>query len=459
VMAPFAIGAGTLLESCRRKAPPRSDPSIARWASLIGIDEEAFRLPPPPAPESAAARAEIDELARRQQARTPATMEASRRWQRSASIIWNEAARDLVAKHRIDVLAASRVYALLGVAQHDACVGAFRNKYRFQRPAPHLTSTRLRAAEEVPVGQPAYPCAHTAIAEASAAVLGHLFPVNRRSLEARAGAHGESRLTLGACAPSDVEAGRTLGRKVGAAVVAYRRNDGADDAADSEMEAGPGGWTPPANRDPLGMSWGKVRPWVMESVTRFRAPPPPRVGSPEFKKAVAEVRRLSDARTAEQARIAALWADGPGSYTPAGRWNRIAADLVARDRLDEARAARCFGLLNMALMDAGIACWDSKFHYGVLRPWQADPAISTPVGVPNFPSYTSAHACFSGAGAGLLSALFPGDRAFLQDKAEEAAVSRMYGGIHYRFDADAGLAQGRAIAQLVWSLRGKGTSS
>ena len=109
----------------------------------------------------------------------------------------------------------------------------------------------------------------------------------------------------------------------------------------------------------------------------------------------------------------------------------------------------------MALMDAGIACWDTKFHYGLLRPWQADPTVRTPVGRPNFPSYTSAHACFSGAGASLLAALFPDQRRQLDVRAEEAAVSRIYGGIHYRFDADAGQAQGRAIAALVLRERGQ----
>ena len=360
-----------------------------------------------------------------------------------------------MAQHRIDLLAASRVYALLGVAQHDACVAVFHNKYRYHRPAPHLLTPGLRAADPASGDEPAYPCLHTAIAAASATVLGRLFPLLERPLEVNAAKHGESRITLGASARSDVDAGKSLGRKVGAAVVQHRQDDGAAEASPADMESGAGGWTPPPTRLPLGARWGRVRPWVMPRAADFRAPPPPSVGSPTFRTALAEVRRFSDAGDEEQARIAALWADGPGSYTPAGRWNKIAADLVARGSLDEARAARCFALLHLALMDAGITCWDSKFHYGVLRPSQADPAIKTPVGLPNFPSYTSAHASFSGAGAGLLAEVFPGERAFLQSKAEEAAASRMYGGIHYRFDADSGLAQGRAVAALVWSRRGR----
>jgi membrane-associated phospholipid phosphatase len=455
IVAPFAFGAGAAVSSCARKAPPSGDAGAARWRTIVGLPEEALRLPPPPAPGSAAARDELDELLRRQAARTPAAVSAGRAWERGASLRWNEIARDLVAQHRTDILKASRVYALLGAAQHDACVAAFRNKQRFHRPPPHRTTPRLRPADDGASAGPAYPCLHAAIAAASATVLGRLFPQLERPLEVRAAEHGESRITLGASARSDVDAGRRLGRQVGAAVVEHREGDGASAASPPALPPAAGGWTPPETRPPLGSGWAGVRPWVLDRAAQFRAPPPPAPGSPAFQAALGEVRRLSDAADEEQARIAALWADGAGSYTPAGRWNKIAADLIARERLDEARAARCFALLNLALMDAGIACWDTKFHYGLLRPSQADPRIRTPVGLPSFPSYTSAHACFSGAGAGLLSQLFPGERAFLQAKAEEAAVSRMYGGIHYRFDADRGLAQGARVAELVWSRRGR----
>ena len=459
MVAPFALGAGAMVTSCKGKAPPRGDPAAARWRSIVGLSEEALLLPPPPAAGSTAARDELEELVRRQAGRTPAAVAAGRAWERGASLCWNEIARELVAQHRTDPLAASRVYALLGVAQHDACVGVFRNKYRYLRPPPHLVSSRLRAADDAASDEPTYPCVHAAIAAASAGVLGQLFPERQRPLAVRATEHGESRITLGLSSRSDVEAGVRLGRNVAGAVIQHRRDDGADDDSSSDLEEGAGGWLPAPNRQPLGERWAQVRPWVMDAVARFRAAPPPAPGSTAFRVALAEVRRLSDAGNEEHARIAALWADGPGSYTPAGRWNKIAADLVAREALDEARAARCFALLNLALMDAGIACWDSKFHYGLLRPSQADPAIKTPVGLPNFPSYTSAHASFSGAGAGLLTELFPREQAFLQAKAEEAAVSRMYGGIHYRFDADSGLAQGRAVAALVWNRRGREGSS
>ena len=103
----------------------------------------------------------------------------------------------------------------------------------------------------------------------------------------------------------------------------------------------------------------------------------------------------------------------------------------------------------MAEMDAGICCWDAKYAYWLLRPWMADPAITTPVGKPNFPSYTSGHSTFSGAAAALLAHVFPDRAAELEAMAEEASISRVYGGIHYRFDSERGLEAGRAIGALA----------
>jgi membrane-associated phospholipid phosphatase len=182
---------------------------------------------------------------------------------------------------------------------------------------------------------------------------------------------------------------------------------------------------------------------------QFRPDPPPSFGSRDFLKALAEVRSISDSRTAEQIRIAEFWADGAGTVTPPGHWNQIAADLIARYHLSERRAAEVLALMNMALMDAGIACWDAKYTYWLLRPSQADHQITTPVGLPNFPSYVSGHATFSGAASEVLAAMFPAERQHLRAMAEEAAMSRLYAGIHYRFDNEMGLRVGRSIAALA----------
>ncbi|MBA3845450.1 MAG: phosphatase PAP2 family protein [Planctomycetes bacterium] len=161
------------------------------------------------------------------------------------------------------------------------------------------------------------------------------------------------------------------------------------------------------------------------------------------------MRDISDRRTDEQLVLAASWSDGPGTATPPGHWCAIAAEHILERRLDDARAADIMGLLCAAMMDAGIACWDAKYAYWSIRPYQADRSIITPIGQPNFPSYVSGHATFSGTASEILASAFPHAAARLRGQAEEAALSRLYGGIHYRFDNERGLSLGRAVAALA----------
>jgi membrane-associated phospholipid phosphatase len=109
------------------------------------------------------------------------------------------------------------------------------------------------------------------------------------------------------------------------------------------------------------------------------------------------------------------------------------------------RAARAYALLNMALHDAAVGCWDTKYTYFNPRPSQLDPRIKTVVGLPNFPSYTSGHSTFSAAAATVLSYLFPSGAAKFNEYKEEAAISRLYGGIHYRADIEVGKTHGDRI--------------
>ena len=114
--------------------------------------------------------------------------------------------------------------------------------------------------------------------------------------------------------------------------------------------------------------------------------------------------------------------------------------------MSEVRAARAFALLNMAMHDAGVGCWEAKYFYYNPRPSQMDASIKTPIGIPNFPSYTSGHSTFSAAGAAVLSYLFPSASTSFDAMRDEAGISRMYGGIHYRSDIEAGKAHGGRIA-------------
>jgi membrane-associated phospholipid phosphatase len=316
----------------------------------------------------------------------------------------------------------SRAYALLSVAQYDAILA---------------------------VGRARYPSPQAAVAAVSSAVLSYAFPAQAAVLNALAEEHVDSRLLAGAAVRSELEAGKAIGYAVASRVTEYASGDGANAGGEITLKQGPGRWYTESLDRSSQPGWGTVKPWLMDDVAKFRAPPPPPFDSPQFRAAAEEVRRLAKKPTPEQRRTAALWADGDGSYTPPGRWNKIAADLVQEFRLTELRAARVFAFLNMAVEDVGIACWASKYRYQLIRPWQVMPDIPTPVGKPNHPSYPSAHASFSGAAATWLGHQFPTKADRLTAAAAEASMSRVYGGIHYRFDGDAGLALGRKVAQLA----------
>jgi membrane-associated phospholipid phosphatase len=143
--------------------------------------------------------------------------------------------------------------------------------------------------------------------------------------------------------------------------------------------------------------------------------------------------------------VAQFWNDGASTYTPPGHWNDIATEHVRDARFSEVRAARAFALLNMAMHDAGVACWEAKFHYFNPRPSQMDPSIKTTIGLPNFPSYTSGHSTFSAAAAVVLSYLFPGGASGFTAMKDEAAISRLYGGIHYTADINTGKDHGARV--------------
>jgi membrane-associated phospholipid phosphatase len=227
------------------------------------------------------------------------------------------------------------------------------------------------------------------------------------------------------------------------------------------VPVGPGLWfsttTPPT--PPGGVLFGKAKTYFLLSGDQFRPPPPPAFGSPEFLAALAEVRQISDTRTPEQDAIAKFWAMPVGTYAPSGYWNEQAALLAVQYHLDERRIAHALALMNMVGFDAIVASHDAKFTYWFIRPTQADPGITLAVALPNFPSYSSNHAALSGGMARILAAIFPAEAARLDALADQAAMSRLYAGIHYRFDDDAGLLLGRTIAAFALSLDVNGHES
>jgi len=278
-----------------------------------------------------------------------------------------------------------------------------------------------------------------AVHGAAAEVLGQLFPDRAAAFGERAGELTRSGAQLRA------------GRAIGAGVVERARTDNSDAAYTGTRLFGVGHWTePPGVPGPLEPAAGQWRPWNIPSGSAHRPPPPPGPGDPGYADQVAEVHETSLALTPEQRRIALFWADGAGTETPPGHWNRIALDLLEDARLPQKKAARMFALLNTAQADAFIACWDGKNAYWSERPVQAvrrtiDPSWTPLIPTPPFPSYPSGHSTTSGAASTVLAALFPRHRRELTAMADEAAISRLYGGIHFSFDNDDGLTLGRLV--------------
>jgi hypothetical protein len=190
-----------------------------------------------------------------------------------------------------------------------------------------------------------------------------------------------------------------------------------------------------------------VTPWIMTTpdIVSVRPGPPALAGDAEMNAEVKEVKWYSDNLTRGRIAIVHKWADGVSTYTPPGHWNDIAEEYILDAKFSEVRAARAFALLNITEENAAIACWDTKFFYFNARPSQLNPSIKTGTGVPNFPAYVSGHSTFSQSAAAVLSYLFPESTNDFNAMAMEAAMSRLYGGIHYRSDCMGGLTLGQDI--------------
>jgi hypothetical protein len=290
------------------------------------------------------------------------------------------------------------------------------------------------------------PARDDAVAGAASIVLSYLFPDEAVRIDA----------LTGELADRDSPAFRR-GKVIGQLLVARAEHDGADAVWTGTPPDGPGFWvpTPPAflypPLEPLAGTW---RAWNLETGSEFRPGPPPPYGSTLFLAEVNEVYAVSQTLTDEQKRVTDNWADGVGTVTPPGHWNLIAVDLARGAGRSTLGTAQLFAVLNTAQADAFIACWDAKYAYWSLRPVTAirrliDPSWLSYISTPPFPSYPSGHSTTSGAASTVLAAFFPSRAEQLADMAEEAAVSRLYGGIHYTTDNQVGLALGRRIGQVA----------
>jgi len=430
---------------------------VSRWNTWVLPTADALRPPAPPARGSAEEKAEIDEIVQLQTARTAATDSVVRAWGGDPGAPWSRLAVGrldfywpLLPDVRIATPArAARIMALLHVAMHDAAVAAWDAKYAYKRQAPALASNRVRAL--VPLGDtPSYPSEHAAAAAAAAVILTYAFPIDDTTSFTRSAREAaESRIVAGAAYRSDVDAGWALGMAIARRILDRAMADGSAAPWNGTAPTGAGMWKPTPPRlvqvpfDALAGSW---RPWIIPSGNAFRLDPPPAAESPQFKADLNELLALANGgRTSAQIDAARYWA----TDAPSIRWELFIEDEIASHRLSVPHAARARAYVSATMYDAFIACWDTKFTYWIARPVTMDPSLKTVFSTPPFPSYPSGHSTQSSAAAEVMAELFPDRAAFYRARGEEASLSRIWAGVHYRFDVLGGEALGKKVGDAV----------
>jgi len=368
---------------------------------------------------------------------------------------WNNAALDAIRAERTAPPIASRSLAILNVSIYDAVNGIARTH------EPYLVQSAVAASASRKAAASA--AAHEALV--------NLFPASASSFDALHAA-----ILAGIPNGPQKTAGITWGEFVANQILAARANDGHDAIVPPPGGSGPGVWvpTPPAFLPYLLPQWGFVVPFGMSSSSQFRPPGPPSLDSQQYAADYEEVKELGalvgSTRTEEQTEIALFWADGAGTETPPGHWNSIAQIIGAAQGNTLEENARLFALLNIAMADAAICSWDAKYTFHFWRPVTAiafaEPELNwmSFIVTPPFPDYTSGHSTFSAAAATVLPLFYGTEdlpftvgsdflpdvyRSFPTcfDAAEEAAVSRIYGGIHFRSASEDGLQAGTSIGE------------
>jgi hypothetical protein len=392
--------------------------------------------------------------------------------------VWFDTLYDLVKTEQITPPVASRLYAVVAVALYEAIVpgsvqqrslvGQLNALVAVPQPLPHRSYHWLTVANA-----------------ALASTVRGLFPTaSSGSVDTINGLEDHFASTFQARLPASVYTRSvTQGHAVADAVLAWAATDGSATFADCSYTppVGPGLWepTPPAFApDPVQPCWGQLRPFVLTSGEECTPPPPPVYSADpasEFYAHATEVYTLSLHLTDEQRTIAQYWADNTGATgTPSGHWIAIVGQLARTHGLSLMAAAEAYARVGLAVADAFIGSWQTKYTYTLLRPVTYIQAVIDPTWLPllvtpSFPSYTSGHATQSGAAAVVLTDMFgvvaftdtlftdhdlvppqaPRTFTSFEEAAEEAALSRFYGGIHYPFDNSNGLAQGRCIGHVI----------
>ena len=379
---------------------------------------------------------------------------------------------------------ASRTYAYLGVAAYEAIASG---SDKLQTLAGQLNGLTLVPQRE---GGTTYD--NAVVLEATmSAVIHQMFdntgPTGQRAFDALQTKLGKQ--TADGVAADVVARSQAYGAAVAAHILAWAENDGGGTVVnmgfptDYKLNPVPGHWVPTntivQQQAPLLPAWGKNRTFAMPADLDCKVPPPPAYSedpSSEFYKQAKEVYDTKNSLTPDQTAIARFWSDDPMlSWTPPGHWVSIVMQLVQRDDVPLDKTVDILARLSVAEADAFIGCWQTKYQYDLIRPLSyikrvIDPKWETLINTPPFPEYTSGHSVASAAAALVLTSIFGDNFAFddntdqadglaprkfasFWEAANQAGMSRLYGGIHYRAAIESGLAQGRCIGAFAVALK------
>ncbi|MFN0187075.1 MAG: phosphoesterase [Bacteroidia bacterium] len=284
--------------------------------------------------------------------------------------------------------------------------------------------------------------------------------------------------------PEVISRSESYGAEVADVIFNFSSSDNGHQAYNSLFPAsyttptGLGMWepTPPAFQSiPLLPYWGNNRPFLSANVSSACMPPAPLPFSSEstsaFYQEGMEVYTVSQNLTQDQREIALFWADGSGTYTPPGHLMNITTQLIKEDHLSLSKASEIYLKMGLAVNDAFIACWKAKYVHSLMRPVtyiqkNIDASWLPLITTPPFPEYTSGHSSVSGASSEILTHFFGSNRSFVDQTnaeygypdrsfnsfyqaADEAANSRLYGGIHFRSGNEKGVACGKQIGRNI----------
>jgi len=465
--------------------PSSNDADAGNWKMIVLSGPTQFPVTAPAAVTTSSYQAELSAIKAAQSSLTDAQKASIKYWSVGGVLRWNEILREQVAKADLPPAPnddgtypapdpanpfnyptypfsnppyAVRAYSYVTVAQYEALKAAWYYKFLYNRASPSKNDSSIQSLMPSS-GLPSYPSEDAVEAGVNKAVMTLLFPTSADEISAKAAEQQQAALLAGRASQSDIDAGAALGQAVASALIARAKTDGMkaaagnkalwDSLAAAAVARGEIPWKSQDNpaRPPMLPVFGKVLPWVMtySDIVKERPGPPPSTSSSQMAKETAEVKATVNNLSRAQLATVYKWADGVNTVTPPGHWNAIAASYVNAASFSEVRAARAYALLNMALHNAGVACWEAKYYYFNPRPSQLDPSIKVETGLPNFPSYVSGHSDFSAAASDVLSYLFPSGATYFDSQKNEAAMSRLYGGIHYRSDIEVGVDHGKRI--------------